>query len=145
MRFYASIKLFKLREGESIEDHIEEVIKTLGIEEERKKKAKELSGGNKRKLSIAIAIIGRPEILIFDEPTSGLDPLSRIYVWQILSELRRMKSTIILTTHHLDEAEKLTDWICLIEKGSVIVENTAAQIKEKYGKGFHLEICMRSS
>lgn len=56
-----------------------------------------------------------------------------------------MKSTIILTTHHLDEAEKLTDWICVIEKGSVIVENTAAQIKEKYGKGFHLEICMKSS
>lgn len=56
-----------------------------------------------------------------------------------------MKSTIILTTHHLDEAEKLTDWICVIEKGSVIVENTATQIKEKYGKGFHLEICMKSS
>lgn len=129
LRFYASIKIFQLREGETIEDHIAEVIRTLGIEEERKKKAKELSGGNKRKLSIAIAIIGRPEILIFDEPTSGLDPLSRIYVWEILEELRRMKSTIILTTHHLDEAEKLTDWICVIEKGSVIVENTAAQIK----------------
>jgi ABC-type multidrug transport system ATPase subunit len=56
-----------------------------------------------------------------------------------------MKSTIILTTHHLDEAEKLTDWICVIEKGSIIVENTAAQIKEKYGKGFHLEVCLKNN
>jgi ABC-type multidrug transport system ATPase subunit len=90
---------------------------------------KELSGGNKRKLSIAIAIIGHPKVLIFDEPTSGLDPLSRMHVWDIFSSLREMRSTIILTTHHLDEAEKLSDWVCVIERGSVIVENTAQQIK----------------
>jgi ABC-type multidrug transport system ATPase subunit len=61
----------------------------------------------------------------------------------VFSSLRRTRSTIILTTHHLDEAERLTDWICVIEKGAVIVENTAAQIKERYGKGFHLEVCLR--
>ena len=101
----------------------------LNISGERKKQVKQLSGGNKRKLTIAIAIIGSPQILIFDEPTSGLDPLSRIHVWEILEKLRNTESTIILTTHHLDEAEKLSDWICVIEKGAVIVENTAENIK----------------
>jgi ABC-2 type transport system ATP-binding protein len=77
----------------------------LRIKEEFGKKVKELSGGNKRKLSIAIAVLGTPELMIFDEPTSGLDPLSRRSVWEILSQLKReFNSSIILTTHHLDEA-----------------------------------------
>ena len=86
----------------------------LKIEEQVNKKVKDLSGGNKRKLSIAIAILNKPQILIFDEPTSGLDPLSRTYIWDILMELKRRNSTIILTTHHLDEAERLSDTICVI-------------------------------
>jgi ABC-type multidrug transport system ATPase subunit len=81
LAFYARIKPFVLPAGETLEEHIQETIRTLGIEGERGKRVKELSGGNKRKLSIAIAILGRPGLLIFDEPTSGLDPLSRINVW----------------------------------------------------------------
>lgn len=80
LQLYAGIKQC-IPPGESFADHIDEVVRTLGIENEREKRAKELSGGNKRKLSIAIAILGRPGLLIFDEPTSGLDPLSRLNVW----------------------------------------------------------------
>lgn len=129
LRVYSLIKPIHFETEAKRQEHIEDIIRMLNIEDERMKKAKELSGGNKRKLSIAIAILGNPEILIFDEPTSGLDPLSRIHVWEIFETLRSMKSTIILTTHHLDEAEKLSDRICVIEKGSVIVEDTAENIK----------------
>ena len=79
-----------------------------------------MSGGNKRKLSIALALLGHPDILIFDEPTSGLDPLSRRNIWKILESIKKTKSTIILTTHHLDEADYLADRICVIEKGNII-------------------------
>ena len=66
-------------------------------------------------MSIAIAVLGTPELMIFDEPTSGLDPLSRRSVWDILTQLKReFNSSIVLTTHHLDEAEVLSDWICVI-------------------------------
>lgn len=78
------------------------------------KKVDELSGGNKRKLSIALALLGNPDILIFDEPTSGLDPLSRRNIWKILEGIKKTDSTVILTTHHLDEADYLSDRICVI-------------------------------
>ena len=73
-----------------------------------------MSGGNKRKLSIGIALLGTPDLFIFDEPTSGLDPLSRRKVWEIIESLKVLNSTIILTTHHLDEADYLSDRICVI-------------------------------
>ena len=81
--------------------HLDNIVSTLDLETEREKKVKDLSGGNKRRLSVGIAIIASPSVLIFDEPTSGLDPLSRQNVWQIFQRLRRNDSTIILTTHHL--------------------------------------------
>ena len=103
MAFYSLLKNISLNEGENRQNHIDDIIATLNIDGEKDKKVKDLSGGNKRKLSIAIAILGKPEILIFDEPTSGLDPLSRIYVWDVFSKLKdKYSSTIILTTHHLD-------------------------------------------
>lgn len=80
-------------------------------------------------------------MLIFDEPTSGLDPLSRINVWKIFVKLRaNHESTILLTTHHLDEAEKLADDICVIDHGNVIAQGTASSIKNKYGKGYYLAL-----
>ena len=78
------------------------------------KKVNELSGGNKRKLSIALALLANPDILIFDEPTSGLDPISRRNIWKILEDIKKTNSTVILTTHHLDEADYLADRICII-------------------------------
>lgn len=83
LNVYSLIKPLNFDSLEARKQHIEDIIRMLNIDSERSKQAKELSGGNKRKLSIAIAIIGRPDILIFDEPTSGLDPLSRIHVWDI--------------------------------------------------------------
>ena len=84
--------------------------------EERKKLIFQMSGGNKRKLSIAMALAGNTKILYLDEPTSGMDPVSRRAIWDILKELKKEK-TIILTTHQLEEAEFLADRIGIMSKG----------------------------
>ena len=84
------------------------------LEGEKMKYVKELSGGNKRKLSLAMALIGKSKIIFLDEPTSGLDPVTRRNVWTILQDLKKEKRTLILTTHHLDEAEVLSERIAIM-------------------------------
>lgn len=116
------------------------MVDKIGIRDELDKKSKELSGGNKRKLSVCIALLGTPDLLIFDEPTSGLDPYSRRNIWTIIEELKKLKCTVILTTHHLDEADHLSDRVCVIERGSLIAEGTPSEIKDRYGRGYYLSI-----
>lgn len=83
---------------------LDRVLGDVGLLDEKSKKSKDLSGGMKRRLSVAIAIIGDPQLLIFDEPTSGLDPHNRRGIWEILKQLKYRNKTLLLTTHHLDEA-----------------------------------------
>ena len=90
---------------------------------------KELSGGNKRKISLACALIGGSDILFLDEPTSGLDPLSRRGVWSILKQLKNENKTILLTTHHLEEADELADRIAIMNKGKLLILGTSNFIK----------------
>lgn len=93
-----------------------------------KQRSKTLSGGWKRRLSIAMALIGEPEILFLDEPTLGLDILARRELWRVISELKG-KVTIILTTHYLEEAESLSDRICILKAGQVKATGTAEELK----------------
>lgn len=81
---------------------------------------KHLSGGNKRKLSLAMALIGGSKIVFLDEPSSGLDPVTRRLIWDILIQVKHQNRTIILTTHHLEEAEFLADTICIMAKGELL-------------------------
>ena len=104
------------------------------------KYAKELSGGNKRKLSLAMALIGKSKIIFLDEPTSGLDPVTRRSVWTILEDLKKEKRTLILTTHHLDEAEVLSERIAIMAKGKLLTVGSAEFIKRNFGIGYHLSI-----
>ena len=92
-------------------------------------------------MSFSIALLNNPEILIFDEPTSGLDPYSRRNIWEILQNyISDHQATIILTTHHLDEADYLSDSICVIKKGQIVEQGTTDHIKRKYGRGDYLTI-----
>lgn len=106
----------------------EEIINQFEFQEFAKQRAKTLSGGLMRRLSIAMALITEPEILFLDEPTLGLDVLARRELWQVISKLKG-KITIILTTHYLEEAESLCDRIGIMSKGELKAEGTAQELK----------------
>lgn len=105
----------------------------FGLEEVWDKKAKTLSGGYQRKVSIAMALITEPKILYLDEPTLGLDVLARRELWRVIESLRG-SVTIVLTTHYMEEAEFLSDRIAIMVKGSLVAEGTLAELREATGK-----------
>lgn len=111
----------------------DKIIEEFGLSEITKKKAKLLSGGWQRRLSIAMALISEPKILFLDEPTLGLDVLARKELWSIIEKLKG-KITVILTTHYLEEAEALSDKIGIMAKGKLVALGTAEEIKIKAGK-----------
>ena len=114
------------------EDTINNLIKTFKLEEVLKQKAKTLSGGWQRKVSIAISLINAPKILFLDEPTLGLDVIARKELWSVINNLKG-KITIILTTHYMEEAEILSDRIGIMSKGELIEVGTAKELVEKTG------------
>ncbi len=111
----------------------DEVIRTFGLEEVRRKKAKTLSGGWKRRLSIAMAVIGKPRILFLDEPTLGLDVLARRELWKVIEQLKK-NTTIILTTHYMEEAEALSDRIGIMIEGEMVRLGTLEELEAETGK-----------
>lgn len=112
------------------EDVVQEVIKTFKLEEVLNKKAKTLSGGFKRRLSIAVALISKPKILFLDEPTLGLDVIARRELWNVILKLKE-KITIILTSHYLEEIENLCDRVAILSKGEVLSEGTVGELMKK--------------
>lgn len=117
---------------DKIKEKTENQIKLLNLESVINKKAGKLSGGYKRRLSIAMALISDPEILFLDEPTLGLDVLSRADLWDIIKNLKG-KITIVLTTHYMEEAEALSDRIAIMKDGRLLICETSEKIKEKAG------------
>ena len=109
---------------------INELIKMFKLEEVLKQKAKTLSGGWQRKVSIAIALINNPQILFLDEPTLGLDVIARKELWKVIESLKG-KVTIILTTHYMEEAESICDRVVLMNNGKIITIGTPEEIKKK--------------
>ena len=113
------------------------VIEQVGLNEKARSWVGKLSGGQKQRLAIAIALVGDPELLFLDEPTTGLDPQSRRQLWDILRGLRAQGRTILLTTHYMDEAERLCDRVAVVDHGKVIALGTPAQLIAQIG-GEHL-------
>ncbi len=111
-------------------EKINELIKTFNLDEVLNQKAKTLSGGWQRKVSIAISLINDPEILFLDEPTLGLDVISRKELWSVIRNLKG-KTTIILTTHYMEEAESLSDRIGIMAKGNLIAVGTSNELIEQ--------------
>jgi ABC-2 type transport system ATP-binding protein len=102
----------------------DEVIELVGLTEQRKVRDAKLSGGQRRRLDVALGILGRPEVLFLDEPTTGFDPEARRRFWELIRALRTSGTTILLTTHYLDEAEQLADRVAVINHGRLLALDT---------------------
>jgi ABC-2 type transport system ATP-binding protein len=107
---------------------VEESIRTAQLEEKRGSRVGGLSGGQKQRLAMACALVGDPELLFLDEPTTGLDPQARRHLWDLVDELKQAGRTIILTTHYMDEAERLCDRVAIMDHGRVIALGTPQQL-----------------
>ena len=129
LEFMADLYLPKDKAGSAVA----RTIKAFGLEEFTGKKAKLLSGGWKRKLSIAMAIIGEPKVLFLDEPTLGLDVLARRQLWRKIEALKK-DMTIVLTTHYMEEAQALADRIVIMSEGKVYAVGTLSELEDMTGK-----------
>lgn len=112
---------------------VDAVIEVVGLADKRHARVKTLSGGQRRRLDLALGIIGDPELLFLDEPTTGFDPAARRKAWELIDRLRDLGTTILLTTHYMDEAEHLADRLIVIDHGRVVAEGTAEQLAARSG------------
>ena len=107
---------------------VDEVIALVGLDEKRDARVKTLSGGQKRRLDLGVALVGDPDLVFLDEPTTGFDPAARRAAWDMIRSLRSLGKTILLTTHYLDEAEQLADRLAVLREGVIIREGTPAEL-----------------
>ena len=130
-----TIKLFSsfYREPRSSD----EVLQQMQLEEKTDAWVGKLSGGQRQRLAVATALVGNPKVLFLDEPTTGLDPQSRRQLWDIIRGFQRAGGTVLLTTHYMDEAERLCDRLAIIDHGQVIAEGTPADLIDRLG-GHHM-------
>src|SRR3979411_633292 len=118
----------------------EELLKRFGLEEKRNTFYSQLSGGQKQRLALAMALVNDPKVLFFDEPTAGLDPQVRREIYDIIAELRNERKTIVMTTHYIEEAERLCDRVAIVDHGTVIALGTPRELKERSGAGTRLDV-----
>jgi lipooligosaccharide transport system ATP-binding protein len=123
-----------------VKGKIEELLAFAQLEEKRNSKVESLSGGMKRRLTIARALVSEPEILMLDEPTTGLDPQARHILWDRLFRLKEDGVTLLITTHFMDEAEQLCDRLVVMDKGSIMAEGSPAQLIKDYSTKEVLEV-----
>jgi ABC-2 type transport system ATP-binding protein len=118
----------------------EDLLKRFGLEEKRTAYYARLSGGQKQRLALAMALVNNPRVLFFDEPTAGLDPQVRREIYDIIEELRREKKTILMTTHYIEEAERLCDCVAIIDHGKVIALGSPRELKERSAGSTRIEV-----
>ncbi|BDG02200.1 ABC transporter ATP-binding protein [Anaeromyxobacter oryzae] len=109
----------------------DEVIGLVSLEEKRRARYDRLSGGQKQRLAVACALVGEPELLFLDEPTTGLDPQSRRQLWDVVSDVKRQGRSVLLTTHYMDEAERLCDRVAIVDRGKVIALGTPRELIQR--------------
>ncbi|TMF14657.1 MAG: ABC transporter ATP-binding protein [Chloroflexi bacterium] len=107
----------------------DEILDLVGLTEKADARVKTLSGGQQRRLDVALGLVGDPELIFLDEPTTGFDPSARRNAWEIIRNLRRLGKTILLTTHYMDEAQYLADRICVIARGLVVAQGTPEALR----------------
>ena len=145
LKFYALVKGIRTHKIRGV---IEKAIRDLNLKDHRNKLAGTLSGGNKRKLSVAMALIGNPPIILLDEPSAGMDPEARRFMWQVVEKIsqRDKRSAVILTTHSMEEAEALSTKLGIMVRGGVFrCFGSSQHIKNKFGVGYEVEIKVKKS
>lgn len=126
------IMIAKLRHLTNSRQVADDLLKRFGLTEAADRRVSTYSGGMRRKLDIAMSLIGKPQLIFLDEPTTGLDPEVRIEVWKIVKELADNGTTVFLTTQYLDEAEQLADRIVILHEGKIIANGTLADLKKLF-------------
>ena len=108
--------------------NVDEVVELVGLAEKRDARVKTLSGGQKRRLDLGVALVGNPDLVFLDEPTTGFDPAARRAAWDMIRALRSLGTTILLTTHYLDEAQQLADRVAVLRGGEIVRMGTPAEL-----------------
>ncbi len=116
------------------------LLKRFGLEEKRNAFYSHLSGGQKQRLALAMSLVNEPRVLFLDEPTAGLDPQVRREIYTIIEELKKERKTILLTTHYIEEAEKLCDRVAIIDQGRVIAQGTPRELKQRSAGTTRIEL-----
>jgi lipooligosaccharide transport system ATP-binding protein len=124
----------------SIKSKLDELLEFAQLLDKKNSKVKSLSGGMKRRLTIARALVSDPDILMLDEPTTGLDPQARHILWDRLFRLKEKGVTLLITTHHMDEAEQLCDRLIVMDKGEIMAEGSPSELIKKYSTKEVLEV-----
>lgn len=138
LRFYA-----KVRGVEDVEHNVVQVIKAVGLEAFKSRMAEKLSGGNKRKLSLGIALMGNPTVLLLDEPSSGMDAASKRIMWKTLAGVTQGRS-LVLTTHSMEEADALASRAGILAKNMLAV-GTGEELRRRWGDGYHVHLVLKSA
>src|SRR4030095_13228815 len=123
------IMIAKLRHLKDTRQVADDLLKRFGLSEAADRRVSTYSGGMRRRLDIAMSLVGKPQLIFLDEPTTGLDPEGRLEVWKIVKELADGGTTVFLTTQYLDEAEQLADRIAILHEGRIIANGTLAELK----------------
>jgi ABC-2 type transport system ATP-binding protein len=118
----------------------DEILKEVLLDDSAKVLYENLSGGQKRKMGLALSLVNSPELLFLDEPTTGLDPTARRAVWDVVKAIKSKGRTVILTTHYLEEAEQLSDRVAIMNHGQTVAMGTSDEIIENFGSGERLEV-----
>jgi len=127
-----TLKLFYSLYGKDTQ-RLDKVLDQVQLKEKRKTWTQDLSGGQRQRLALAVALLNEPEILLLDEPTTGLDPNSRRDIWQILQEIKPLGTTLILTTHYMEEAEALCDRILFMDQGKILADGSLSDLLKQSG------------
>lgn len=126
------VMIAKLRHLDQPRQVADDLLKRFGLAEAADRRAATYSGGMRRRLDIAMSLVGRPPLIFLDEPTTGLDPEGRLEVWKVVKELADSGTTVLLTTQYLDEAEQLADRIAILHQGKIIANGTLAELKSLF-------------
>ena len=121
---------------------LEQILEAIGLREQRRTRVKRLSGGQQRRLDVAIGLAGDPELLFLDEPTTGFDPSARRGAWEMIRNLQSLGKTILLTTHYMDEAEHLADRVAIMVDGEIVAEGPPSDLSQRDGSvtiGFRID------
>jgi ABC-2 type transport system ATP-binding protein len=138
MKVAEAVKLFSSFYTRTLD--CRQLLQKLQLTEKREALYSQLSGGQKQRLALALALLNDPQVLFLDEPSAGLDPQARLEIHELIQELRREQRTILLTTHYIEEAEKLCDRVAIIDEGRIIAMGTPREIQERAVASSAIEI-----